>query len=99
MSNEKLDEIKNVLQSINASIPDETSVYDIENKLDKIVELLERQIELSENIDNNSGSIERNLPETTYVNTSTMENRLEQIWNKLDELNDNLSQISYNTGN
>ena len=96
MTDELLKEIAHVLHSIKGDIPS-VDFWDVENKLGKIVDLLEKQCELSDKIITRLEYIQDNLPETAYVSTSKIEDRLERIWDKLEDLNSNLDQISYNT--
>jgi hypothetical protein len=58
---------------------------------------MSEQNEISERISVLLDNIADNIPSDSGISTHRMEDRLEKIWNKLDDLNSNLSDISYNT--
>jgi len=96
--NEKiLKEVVSELSTINANIPSRTDLYDVESKLDKLIELMTEQNEISDRISVLLDNISENIPRESGVSTHRIEDNLEKIWNKLDDLNSNLSDISYNT--
>lgn len=97
MTEKLLKEIASSLSSIETNIPNETSLWDVEQKLDRMIELLERQNEISDSITDRLDGIDNNIPRE--INTSLIENRLERIFDKLDEMNIALSDINYNTHN
>jgi hypothetical protein len=98
MSEKLLKEIVSELSSIYSNIPSETSLYDVEGKLDKLIELMEYQNEVSDRISSQLDHVYNDMPNGS-INLSNVENRLEKIWDKLDYMNDNLSHIESNTSN
>ena len=97
MSENALNDINNTLNDIRNDIPSETSLYDVENKLDKLIELMENQNDLTEQLLNKMENIYQEIPSENNVSTYKIEDRLEKIWNKLDDMNSNLGDISSNT--
>lgn len=97
MSEVILKEIVSELETINATIPSEADFFNIENKLDKLIELMTEQNEISDRISNSLDNISQNIPRESGVSTHRIEDRLEKIWDKLEDVNSNLNDISYNT--
>lgn len=77
----------------------ETDLYWVENKLDKIIELLEKQCEISENIESLLNDINNNIPSVHAVDTDTIERSLDNIEDKLRDIDSNLDGINSNTSN
>ncbi|MDX1830483.1 MAG: hypothetical protein R3342_13165 [Lutibacter sp.] len=99
MSEKILKEIVSELSSIYSNIPSEADLYDIEKKLDKLIDLVANQNEISERIANSLDNISDNIPQESGVSTSLIESRLESVWDKLDDIGDTLNAIQFNTGN
>ena len=98
MSEKLLQEIVSELGSIYSNIPSETSLYNVEDKLDKLIELMKYQNEVSERVSNQLDQLYNDMPSGS-VNLSRVEDRLEKIWDRLDSMNDNLGYIQSNTAN
>jgi len=99
MSEKLLNDVVNELSDINSKIPSETSLFDVENKLDRLIEIMENQSEISERLNDKLDRIYQDMPEGTSVNLSYMESLLDKICDKLDTANSNLGYIESNTGN
>jgi chromosome segregation ATPase len=97
MSENALNDINNTLNDIRNDLPSETSLYDVEKKLDKLIELMENQNDLTEQLVNKMENIYQEIPGENNVSTSRIEDKLEKISDKLEDVNSNLGDISSNT--
>lgn len=97
MSENALYDINNTLNDIRNDLPSETSLYDVEKKLDKLIELMDNQNDLTQRLLDKMENVYQEMPGDTDVSTYKIEDRLEKIWNKLDDMNDNLASINSNT--
>jgi archaellum component FlaC len=98
MSEKLLKEVISELGSIYSNIPNETSLYNVEDKLDKLIELIEYQNEVSNKISNQLDHIYNDMPSGS-INLSRVEDRLDKISDKLNSVNTNLGYIESNTAN
>lgn len=98
MSEKLLKEIVSELGSIYSNIPSETSLYNVEDKLDKLIELMEYQNEVSDRISNQLDHLYNDMPSGS-VNLTRVEDRLEKISDKLNSMDTLLGYIETNTAN
>lgn len=85
------------VQSVYSQIPDSTDLYNVEDKLDKLIELMNEQCEISKAIVDRLDSIHMDLPDDSRVSTSRMETLLDRLCDKIDESNSQLGYIEGNT--
>lgn len=99
MSEQLLKKIIDELGSIYSNIPNETDLYNVENKLDTLIKLMESQNDISERIADKLEHIYQDMPNDNEISTYKMENHLEKISNKMDKTNSTLNDINYNVQN
>lgn len=96
MSEKILREIVSELGSIYSKIPSEAKLDRVENKLDKMIALMEEQNEISDSIVKSLDKIADNIPRESGLTTHKIEASLEKIWDRLDDLNVTLHDIYFN---
>ncbi|PKO99315.1 MAG: hypothetical protein CVU03_02280 [Bacteroidetes bacterium HGW-Bacteroidetes-2] len=73
MNENVLNEINNTLNDIKNDLPAETSLYDVEKKLDKLIELMENQNDLTEQLLNKMENVYQEMPGENNVSTYKIE--------------------------
>jgi hypothetical protein len=97
MSEKLLTDIADELSSIYANIPNETSLHDVESKLDRLIDLMEYQNDASDRILNRLDTIVDYMPDS--ISLTATNDRLDRMNNTLDSMESNLGHIESNTSN
>jgi archaellum component FlaC len=98
MSEDLLNEIIGQLEQLNSNVPITSSSVNLEGKLDKIIELLDYQNDISQRIEDRLDRIEDIMPSGS-TSLSTIEGKLGDINDELSSVNTNLGYIDSNTSN
>lgn len=80
---------------MNERILDETEVdlYTLAEKLDRLIELLSSQNEIASLTTASLDKISNKIPRESGISTYHIENKLEDIWDKLDDIGEMLNSI------
>ncbi len=98
MDKEILEQIASYLKSIKSDIPSGVDIYDVEKKLDKLIEIQEKQLDISEQILEKLENIYQDIP-TGETSLDGLEGKIERLIDKVDTSNDHLSDIAGFTSN
>ena len=98
------EELKLILKKILDRIPADADFSSTESSLYKIEELLEKQNNFFKRIAESLENIEENMPSPSSISTDHIESLLDRLndkydttTDKLDNINSTLTDISYNT--
>lgn len=89
-------ELKELLEKIYKSIPDETNTLSMESTLDGIERALEKQNDILERIADTLDRIEDNIPSNNSVSTDYIEGLLDRLNDKADTLIGKLGDVDSN---
>lgn len=98
MDKELLEQIALYLKSIKNDIPNGVDIFDVEKKLDKLIEIQEKQLDISEQILEKLENIYQEIP-SSEVSLDGVEGKIERLIDKVDSSNDHLRDISGFTSN
>ena len=96
MEKEQFEKLIATLESLAVDVPS-TDLYDVEQKLDRLIELNEKQLDVFETISDQLQEIRNEIPRETHVSTSGIESGLSLISTKIEDSNSYLNDIAMNT--